>query len=155
MSKPTLAVAVVGVIIVLGGGAFILDASIQDSQVAREAVNESFDPVGGDVVELENSHITRAEYDDTVTVRDANESELQASGNYTWNQGNGTLTVVDNSYLDNQTTAYVTYGWYGQSVTQDRSTDVILKFPQLFPIVALGGLMFFALAVSLGVLTNL
>lgn len=155
MSRAVLAVAVVGAVILLAGGAFLVDAAIEDSEHRVEITNETFEPVGDTLVELNGSQLDRADYDPTITVRDSDGAIVNPTGNYTWYESNGTLYVNGSSYLDNQNNATASYGWFGQEIQQDKVTGIVLKFPQLFGVVALGGLVMFGLTISLGVLKDL
>lgn len=150
------AVAAVAIMIFAIGGLYVYDATVQDSRHDITIDNESFTPNASDGVErFDNSELERADYDETVDVFDANESEIEQSGNYTWHDSNGTLSVVSNSQLDNESNATITYGYLGQTLDQTKVSNVLIDSQELVRvlIIVAGAMMLLTALVAMGVLT--
>jgi hypothetical protein len=133
-------------VLLLGGAGAISLA--YDSGAERITVdNESFDPTGD--VTLNESNRQYADYDQNVSVLNTTRNtEYAPGGNYTWFAQNGTLEVVANSELDNQSTAVIDYGLYQ---SDQASTGLRAMWAQLFgasgtvPIVLVAGAVLVAL----------
>lgn len=144
-------IAVIGFALLMLAGASAINAAFQASGQGYHVDNESFAPAPG-VNQLANSNIANATYNNSVTVEDGNQSVVTASGNYSWLQNNGTVDVVANSYLDNQSTAYIEYGWVENSDQQRDFAALFgngLDIAQLLVFVMLLGL-FLAAVSTLG-----
>lgn len=123
------AIAAVALAAFLFVGFYVVDAGIQTSLHDVTVTNESFTPSGGDLTTFDNSELNRADYDETVTVRNASDgSVFDASGNYTWFAANGTLETTANSDLADASSATITYGYNGQTAEQTATTNIIIEF---------------------------
>lgn len=103
------------------GGLAAADQQLVGSGVnTTDITNESFTPTGGEYNNFSRSEENYTEYSADVDVRDANLSDVQSSGNYTWNnETNGTLFVHNQSYLNNETQAFINY-----TITEANPTTV-------------------------------
>ncbi len=113
-----LLIVLVIVALLATGGAIALDSATQDATNTTTVNNESFSPTNG-INTLQHSNQEGAYYgaSDTVTVYN-NSSVVDPSGNYSWVQDNGTLDVVNNSYLSNRSSAAVSYEFQQPSESQ-------------------------------------
>lgn len=120
-----LGVAAVGLVVVLFMGIYVLDAAAEDSRHDVTVENETFQPSAGALESFENSELARADYDETVTVRnESDDSVYDPGGNYTWQSGNGTLRVTSGGELANADNASITYGYFGQKFGQTKITTI-------------------------------
>jgi uncharacterized protein YaiE (UPF0345 family) len=144
-------IGLIAVVMLVAAGATAVDDATRRSSPQVTVDNESFDAVGGSVVELNNSNRDAVYFEDAVDVytfdsqgnKEIDDGVL-ADGNYTWNTNNGTLTVVDNSYLDNQTNTSVTYNYSRPDKTQRGIAQIIgngLDVAQLLILVLGAGLV--------------
>jgi len=123
-----LGIAVVVVPLLLFVGVFATEATVEESQRVITIDNESFQPAGGNVSVLDKSNLSFADYNGTVTVRNASTgSVFPEAGNYTWTEGNGTITPDVNSDLANASTAEITYGYRGLSQEQTAVASVVVQ----------------------------
>lgn len=135
MGAHGIVLAVLAVTVAVAGLPVVLDAGIDASQREYTTSGETFTPVGGEVTVLENSKISRADYDDTVTVR-LNDGTVAEPSNYTWYEGNGTIKPEPASDLANDSNASIDYGWNGETKDQSKATDVMLDtVPWLKPLI--------------------
>lgn len=104
-----LAIVIVVVAVLAAGGAIAMDDATEDTTSLTTVENESFTPENGSN-DLENSNLEGAYYgnESTVTVYN-NSSVVEPSGNYSWQQSNGTVDVENQSYLDNRSSANISY----------------------------------------------
>jgi len=142
------AIAAIGLGLFLLAGAYIVDATVQESRHAISVTNESFAPDGGNLSTFKASNLADAEYDDLVTVRnDSDGSRFEESGNYTWFETNGTLKTTVNSDLAATTTATITYSYDGQTARQAATTNIVVDlWDVLVPLAFVGFVGFFAVA---------
>lgn len=146
-------IAVIGFALLILAGASAINAAFQASGQGNHVENESFTPDPG-VNQLANSNIANATYNNSVTVRDANQDVVAASGNYSWLQHNGTLDVTKGSYLDNQSTGNVTYGWVENSDQQRNFAALFgngMQIAQLLVLVMMLGLLLAAVGTLGGI----
>lgn len=122
------AVAAIALAAFLFVGFYVVDAGIQTSRHDISIVNESFDPVGGEINVLNNSQLNRADYESTVTVYNESDGSKFPTANYTWHSSNGTIFVNNNSDLDNASTALIEYNYTGQTLKQTKTTNVLVEF---------------------------
>jgi len=135
-----LGIGVVALVVLLFVGVLATAATVEQTERAIQIENESFEPVGDTVIELNNSALEFAEYNDTVTVRNATDgSVFEESGNYTWYDGNGTIEPVANSDLANASTATITYGYTGLSRAQTGVAALLADLQGLYAEFALLG----------------
>lgn len=135
------AVAVVAVMLFAVGGIYVLDASAQDSRHQIAVTNTSFTPDGGNISSTEYSNLSRAEYDESVTVRGEDKSVIDQTGNYTWHTSNGTLRTTPNSTLANQSVGYLSLNYTGQTPKQTAVTNISFDAQEVIaPLVLVGGL---------------
>jgi len=142
------AIAAIGLGLFLLTGAYIVDATVQESRHDITVTNESFTPDGGNLSTFEASNLDDAEYDDSVTVRnDSDGSTFEASGNYTWFETNGTLKTTANSDLATTSTATITFSYTGQTAEQAATTGIVVDlWGALVPLAFVGFVGFFAVA---------
>ncbi len=108
-----IAIVLIAVPVLLVGGIAAVDSSLEEAGNETTVTDESFEPVGGDTTTLNQSDVDGAIYDETVTV-ESNGTTYESDGNYSWDgglDGNGTISVVENSSLSNQSTATIDYGY--------------------------------------------
>lgn len=122
-----LGLAVAGVAMLVFVGMYVVDAAVDNSQHDVTVVNESFTPSGGEVTQLQNSNLSRADYDDNVTVRFENGTVVDRAGNYTWFSGNGTVRTTAGSRLASVSTALITYGYNGHTLEQTAIVNISIE----------------------------
>lgn len=149
-SLAVLGIALVVVPLVFFGGVFALNSTISESEDVVTTTNESFTPTGGDLAVFDNSRLDFADYNSTVTVRNASTGEVfQNAGNYTYFDANGTLEPVGNSDLANASSATVTYSYVGLERGQ---TAIASLTTQIMPFLAEIVLVFGAILVLAGLI---
>jgi len=145
-------IGLIAVVLLVAAGATAVDDATRRSSPTVTVNNETFDAAGGTVVKLNNSNRQAVYYEDSVDVysydingnNNENEDGVVAEGNYTWNTNNGTLAVVNNSYLDNQTNTSITYNYSRPDKTQRGMAAIIgdgLDVAQLLILVLAAGLV--------------
>lgn len=137
--------AVLGVALTAFGGYYVIDEATAESRHDVTIENESFSATGDALASFNNSQLARADYDATVTVRNASDGSIfDESGNYTWFEANGTLEVTANSDLANATTAEITYGYFGQELGQTGLTTIFHDYhgDVLAPVAFIGFIVF-------------
>lgn len=103
---------VVMVAIVLLGGLGALGYAGYEGGDETTVTNETFQPTDGATIQLQHSELENTLYSSTVNVTNVTDTTVYpADGNYTWNDGNGTIYVEPNSPLSNQTDAHITYSY--------------------------------------------
>lgn len=90
--------------------------------------NETWIPDAGNITTLEDSNLSRAYYDENVTVYDENETLIEPTGNYTWYQSNGTIKALSGGDLDGDANATISYDYQRASTT---STGIVALFSGL------------------------
>jgi len=149
-SLAALGIALVVVPLIFFGGVFALNSTISESEDVVTTTNESFTPTGGDVTVFDNSGLDFANYNDTVTVRNASTGTVFANaGNYTYFDANGTLEPVANSDLANASSATVTYSYVGLERGQ---TAIASLTTQITPFLAEIVLVFGAILLLAGLI---
>lgn len=102
-------IAVLVVAIGLLAGVGVVHQSLSNTG-AEQAYTESFDPGTNQThVTLNESNRDSVYYTSTVNVTDENDSLMRPGIDYQWHESNGTLTVLDDGGLDDDTTATVEY----------------------------------------------
>lgn len=102
---------VVMAFIVLLGGMGAISAAYGEGGQLTEIEDEEFEPVGGETIILDNSNIDDADYSETVTVIDNQDNQFVAGEDYYWHSSNGTITVIENSSLSEENSAFITYNF--------------------------------------------
>lgn len=118
-------IALVAIVVILMAGVGAISSQYQSAvRGATDATtqNESITPTNGDTITLAESN-RDVVYNDSVTVSQ-NGTVYEPSGNYTWNDANGTIAISSSSGLDGNTTAYVDYGFHQPSSNQRLARDV-------------------------------
>lgn len=111
-------IAVIGLAILVLAGASAVNAAFLDAGDPNTIENESFAPSAG-INTFNHSEKTDVTYDDAADIEIThNGSVVSPSGNYSWVQQNGTADVTDNSYLANQSSAEIDYGWTAHTEQQ-------------------------------------
>lgn len=114
MDTQTVFIFVVIAIFLVGGGVMLDQAyeeNLEEVTQTNETVNvSSFDTA----IQLENSNIAGARYDQNITVRNSTGSLLDHGTDYDWHQSNGTIEFLSGSAdLSAGEDTTVTYG-YGE-----------------------------------------
>lgn len=126
-----LAIALVGLVI-MAAGALVVYHDVQRSVADPTTnVNETFTPDGPNVTTLSDSNLDLALYNETVTVYDSTGGLVEPGGNYSWLQRNGTIKTVNNSDLDSEPSANITYGYALQTEDQRRFGNLMTQLPRL------------------------
>jgi hypothetical protein len=102
-------IALVAIALLLVAGAQATDHAVRETGDLSTVDNETFSPTGGSVTQLADSE-RDVSYNLTADVY-VNDNEIEDDGNYSWVATNGTVRTVNNSYLDNQTDANISYGY--------------------------------------------
>ena len=113
-------IALVVIAGLLVAGAAAIDAQAERVGETREVENRSFTPSAG-INKFAESDTDRYYYADSATVYN-NSSVVPASGNYTWNEDNGTLTVDSGSYLAGRSSANISFSY---SVPEPYQADLV------------------------------
>lgn len=149
MDGPHTIIAIIFVAIVLLGGG--IAAQYADKTAAdKYAPNETATSAGvGTVLTLGNSSVDGAYYSDTAKVTNQTSGVVLDGGgaDYTWNEGNGTVTIESQDAAN--TGLYVDYGWWDRSDTQQDTTRLIasiLESGTWIPMLLVLGLVLIALA---------
>lgn len=104
--------ALAAVAIILLGATAAFGSAAWESGDETEVVNETFSADGGTTVELEHSKQANTQYSATVNVTNTSETVVyEPDGNYTWHDGNGTITVTSGSDLASETDAHISYSF--------------------------------------------
>lgn len=144
MSAGRLMFVVVALAIILVGATGAIGYSAYESGDETVVENETFQPVGNTTVELEHSHKPNAVYGATVNVTNSTtDEEIEQAGNYTWQDGNGTLFVEEGSHLANQSEAHIDYSF---SETTAEAFGMVQMFSRL---VDAGGSLIYVVVVAL------
>lgn len=139
-------IVLVGLAILGLSGVAAVDSANQEAGERVDVNDETFEPVGDTVVTLNNSNVDGAYYDENVTVVNAS-TTYEPSGNYTWHDNNGTIGIVNNSDLANQSTANISYGYVDTTEHQQNATRMLallLKTEALLVLVVGAALALFA-----------
>ncbi len=104
--------AIIGALVIAIGllaGVGVAQYMLADSG-SEQALTESFDPGTNEtLVVLNESNRDGVYYSSSVDVTDENGSLMLSGSDYTWNQSNGTLTVLDGGRLEGDANATVEY----------------------------------------------
>lgn len=114
------------VAVLTAGLPYVLDASIDDSKHLNSVDSETWTPQTGTPTVLDNSELARADYNDTVTVRNSSGATMTEGSDYTWHETNGTVEALSGGDLDGESSAEIDYGWTGQTKRQERMTDILV-----------------------------
>lgn len=127
-----LAIAVVAIVIFAAAGTVVVLDTLRDVGTPKTIDNESVTP-DSNYTSLAESDSELALYNDSdsVAVWNGTHNEVKPGGNWSWQQTNGSLKIVNNSYLDGLSTAKVTYGYVRQTPDQDRAEDIAALVPQM------------------------
>lgn len=90
------------------------DASVTDTGDETTVSNETFTVTNGATIELAESN-RDVIYNNTVTVRNvsaADDPVVDPSGNYTWHESNGTITINATSTFNDGDTAAIDYTFW-------------------------------------------
>ena len=129
MSVARMMFAVVAVAILLVGATGALGYATYEGGDETEVVNETFQPGDNQTIELDHSNTPNAVYKPSVNVTDVNDTVVyEPEGNYTWNDGNGTIFVEGNSDLSNETDAHITYSF---SETNQEAYAIMTMFARI------------------------
>lgn len=121
--------AVVAVAILLVGATGALGYATYEGGDKTEVVNETFQPADNQTIQLEYSEQPNTVYRPTVNVTDTNDTVVyEPDGNYTWNDGNGTIFVDGNGELANETDAHISYSF---SETNKEAYGVMTMFANI------------------------
>lgn len=105
------------------------DDSVTDTGEETDIVNETFTVTNGATIELAESN-RDVIYNQTVTVRnvsDANDPVVEPSGNYTWHESNGTITINATSTFNDGDTAGIDYTFWVPRDSQTYVRDIGLE----------------------------
>ena len=133
---------VVMAFVVLIGGAGAMDAALGEGGERNDIENETFEPVGGETTELENSNLENAEYDEFVTVVSDQGEEFVDGEDYHWHDNNGTITTIEGSDLDAENNAEISYGFglpTDEAIQLSGSIDSVMN-AQAIALLAVAGL---------------
>jgi len=119
----TLLLVVVGIPILLMGSVMAIQGAYTQSVTGANPqinVTDTINVTHGETYQLAESELEDVVYieESDVTV-DQGGTTYDAEGNWTWNRGNGTIVVDENSQLTEDTDANVSYGYHeaqGQQV---------------------------------------
>lgn len=112
MGAAKLMFLVVAVAIMLLGATAVFGYSTYEGGDETTVVNETFQPADNQTIQLENSNLSNTLYSTDVNVTNTSDTVVfEPDGNYTWNDGNGTIFVEGNSPLANETDAHITYSF--------------------------------------------
>jgi len=142
MVRAVIAFVVLAILAVAGTAVF--GAALDSGGVSERVANESFTPDAGNVTQLDESGRSDAIYADTVTVRDANDSVVEAGSDYEWIASNGTVRALAGGELANDSTASITYEY--NRISQDRRdlTGLLAQTPRIVGLLLpLGAVLFF------------
>lgn len=113
-------VALFGFVIIAGIAIYGGQAALSDAGDDVTVTNETWTPDAGNWTDLDKSNIEFASYDETVTVRDENETLMDRGTDYDWNSTDGTVFTIIGGGLDGDANATITYD-YQVSTGQQRT----------------------------------
>lgn len=141
------AVVFIGIAVLLAGATVAFDAQLADSGTDVQVENESFTPTSGTVITLNESARDDVIYNESVTVRDENDTVMTAGSDYRWFANNGTVKPVAGGDLAGDANATVTYGYLDTTEGAIRGSNVVAQIPSLFGMaLPLGAVLLFILA---------
>lgn len=144
-----LAIVVIAVFAMLAPMGF--DAIISENKERTDITNETWTPDAGNITELEDSNLEAAEYDQTVTVHDENDTEMTDGTDYEWFHDNGTVTALKGGDLDGDSSANITYGYDRPPAEQVTMSSILAQIPAVTGmLLPLGALLFLLLLVRGG-----
>lgn len=144
MQQQLAALAVVGVILLAGVGALSAqyEQSVTGSNAQDSISGESF-TVSKPGLHTFNESNRDVIYNETVTVYDSSGTVVSEDGNYSWNDGNGTLYVPSGSTLNDSESATIDY----QFTVPDNSQRAVRDTGMILP-GSLGGTITLALGLA-------
>jgi hypothetical protein len=121
------ALALIAVMLFLFMGAAAIDAqrstAVRGTGDQTTITNETFSPAADSTITLSESNRNVSVYGETVDVYQ-NGATIVPEGNYTWNVGNGTITIPSGTGLNTSETANITYGYYDPTGEQSVITTI-------------------------------
>lgn len=143
-------IALIAVAVLVLAGASAISSTLVQSGTQSQTVNETWTPDPGNVTVLDNSKITGAYYNQTVSVYDENGTPQTAGTDYVWYDSNGTVKALQSGGLDGDSSANITYGWSETSSEQRNFADTFasgFEIAQLLILVLGAGLVLAGISV--------
>jgi len=143
MGRVIVAALVLAIVAITGTVAF--QAALTDSGEDFQNVNETFVPGNSDIVELDDSNLDNAYYNDSgaVNVYDENNSLMSEPGDYEWIGSNGTIDVNATGELSGDSSGNATYGYVQVSEEAYEMQALLAQVPAIIGL----GLMFMIILV--------
>lgn len=129
MVRAVLGLITIGLLAMMALGGYQAALASAGSDVT--ITNETWTPDAGNVTQLDESGREDAYYDQTVTVRDENDSLMQAGSDYEWHESNGTVKALSGGDLDGDDNATITYGYEEPTREQQRLTGALSQIPRV------------------------
>jgi hypothetical protein len=145
--------AFIMVAVLLSAGLFAADAAFTEAGEDKSNINETFqNPTAGDVLQLDDSEVTGAFYDNETIVYNDSTVEMSAGTDYEWIQDNGTLRPLAGGELAGDTNGTISYS-YDETTAEQRglADGMQLIFDALPGIFIVGALVFFLLIIRGGI----
>lgn len=127
-----------GLLLIAAVGTYALEASLEDAGTPKQVYNESFNASGAadTVLELNNSNISRAYYDENVTVWNDSTTQMDRGTDYEWFVGNGTIKPLSGGDLAGDANATVTYGYTLTTETHQSMATILAQLPRVVGLIA-------------------
>lgn len=147
--RPIIAFAAIAIVAIAGAGAF--QATVADAGDAVTVENETFDPAASPIT-VDANNQTGAYLNDpaTETVRNTSEVVMESGQDYEYHPENGTLVVLDDGRLANDSTGYITYGYQQTSSEQRGLASIFAGQLDVIGALVFVGIVLFLLAAIRG-----
>jgi len=131
MARVIVAALVLAIVAAMGTVAF--QAALTDSGDSTQHVNETFTPGNSGIVELDDSNLDNAYYNETgaVNVYDETDTLMSEPGDYEWIKSNGTIDVNATGDLSGDSYGNATYGYVQVSEEADEMQALLAQIPAL------------------------
>lgn len=121
--------AIFALLILAVGGAYALQASLENAGDDTLVTNETWTPSAGSVTQLDNSDLTGAYYSNETTVYDENDTLQDRGTDYLWYADNGTVEAVVGGGLDGDSSATITYEFQQTTAEQRGFAGMLSNIP--------------------------
>lgn len=121
--------AIFALLILAVGGAYALQASLENAGDDTPIANETWTPTVGSVTQLDHSEQTGAYYSNETSVYDSTNVEMERGSDYLWFASNGTVKAVSGGGLDGESSATITYEFQQTTAEQRGLAGMLSNIP--------------------------
>lgn len=139
-------ITVIGLVILASMGVMAFQTTLENAGENEIEVNETFTPSIGSAVELDNSKLNGAYYDEDVTVYNSSDDLMTEGTDYEWYTSNGTIEALSGAGLADGGDGNITYSWQQTTEEQRTFAAMLAQIPNFIGYALPLGILFMFLA---------